>query len=272
MHAESLYPATLPDLERVLDDRYGTHDLTALELDTPDTCSQRIVAEAQRLKRTIINRIPSRFIRNDDDLSDPIPQYQFPQWRSLDEQYRFYKPHGGVMLFAPGLWQFVYPFHLQARRHGLFVTRESFTNTPLAAEIVRQAQPTFLVAHIADVAALQNELQRRGVTDIIKTVVAFAGVDELPIDLASCTVPNANTTLEIHLFPGHVIAYQSFPLLGSTDTFHLDRRYLWEFNEDGTFITGVDESVLPLCRYRLPFSCAPTETISQQKAYTITPC
>ena len=258
------YPLRTEAMDAAIRQRYGT------ESGVPDTIpmlSRRILAEAAAQGRPVITRIPSAFIRTDNDPFEPVPQYRFPEWRSLGEHYKFFKAEGGVFLLAPELWQFGYPFHLHARQYGLFVARESFTNVPLAAEIIRQARPSFVVAHAMDLSKLRDELREQ----TVGTVVAFFGADELPADDIAA-LPGAQTMLDIHLFPGHSIAHQSFPLIGSRDVFHLDQRYLWEFEDDGSYVTGIDMSVLPVYRYRVPFSCAPAETMSRVPAFTLTPC
>lgn len=262
------YPELTPEIESIIADRYGPGVFTSLASDSVSDVAERLRSEAARDGRQIHRNIPSVFIESDDTDFQIIPQYETPIWTTLDHYLGLFEPRGGVLHYGYVDGLSLLPFHRTVRDHGNFMAAESPFNLPLAVEVVRQAQISFVVMPDKELGAFHEELVRRGVK--VETVLLYTGIHDLPFRDADNV--GSNIVREVHLFPGYPVLYQSFSIMGTTDTFHLDDRYLWEFGDDGTYITGIEKTAVPALRHKLPFTLRSTEAMSKLPAFILTPC
>ncbi len=264
------YPKKSVEIDEILQKRYGLSDFEVSEPETDLSLVARINNEAQNLNKKIINKIPTKLIQDTLDF-EPIPQYQFPSWPELENNFELYGIHNsGVMLAAPSIWQYVYPFQYMVQRHKLFLARSDKNNTPLIGEIIRQAKISCLVTYEEAARQISQELRERKINNILKLVVITRGLEKKKGGDNDYNFGSAAVLWDMQVFPGHTIAYQTFGNSGDADCFHLSSRYLWRFTKEATYITGIDETVLPLFNYRLPLVAEPVSLNTKVPAFKFT--
>lgn len=262
------YPEINPQIKTAVFDRYGQNILGSDHSDKVSDVVKRIKDEASVANQLVIKNTPSLFVEDDNTEFEIIPQYNLPPLESIGRYLGLFGPKGGVLHICHGHDQFTLPFHELMRSHGHFVAACLPSNMSLAFEMIRQAQISFVVMHAKNFISFYEGLTKRGLS--VETIVLYAGIQDLPFNGADSI--GVNVLRDIHLFPGYPVLYQSFALVGKTDTFHLDDRYLWELGEETTYVTGVESSALPVFRYKLPFILKKTDSLTKEPAFILTPC
>lgn len=262
------YPEISSEVKDTISNRYGLNILDSVVFDNVSDMVKRINDEATATKRPILKNTPSLFVEDDKTDFEVIPQYSLPPLKTIERYLDLFSPKGGVLHICHGHDQFTLPFHKLMRSRGHFVAACPPSNISLASEMIRQADITFVVMHAKHFSSFYKDLNSRGLS--VSTVVLYAGIYDLPF--GSEEVVETNVLRDIHIFPGHPVLYQSFALLGKTDTFHLDDRYLWELGEEATYITGVESSALPVVRFMLPFTLKKIDSLTKEPAFILTPC
>lgn len=264
---QTYYPEKNENIDQLLASRYGITSEDDLLVDTDVSLVKRIKEESVKLNKKIINNIPPKF--NQDTLDFlPIPQYQFPTWPELERNFKLYGIYNNGVLFAgSSVWQYVYPFQHMLRRHKLFLAHHDKTNIPLCAEIIRQAETSCLYTPEETAILINKELAERNIKDFLRLVIITRGVEPTVGTEAEYRFGSASVLWDVQVFPGHTIAYQTFGNTGNPDRFHLSDRYLWRMTSNGTYITGLHDSVLPLINYRLPVVLEPAKINTKVPAF-----
>jgi len=245
------YPVQSDATSAVLKDRYSFDGSVLWPEETDVLLAERIVKESEKLGKTPLNRIPSKFEHRNAEAITAIPQYQFPAWKTLDSLINFFDIKGGALWIAPAVWEFAWPFHKLCRKHALFAAYGDINNLPVSAEIIRQAKISCLVTHYTTFLLLKEDLKINKAEDVLKLVVLVRDVHDDISETKPYTIGNAQTFFEMQLFPSHTIAFQSLNIAGSSNLFHLSEEYLWRLEEDATYITGMHTDVLPVFNYKL---------------------
>lgn len=255
-------------LQQALYARYG-EEVSLVVPDTLPDLAARIEREASALNRPIISRIPSSFNVEDSNDFFPIPLHRLPSWQTLDRHFNQSSITGGALFITQPSLQLLPTFWDACQNNGVFVALGDRNNIPLCTEIIRESRVSMVIANAVATLELAAALRARALEDIVKLFVVIRGAEEKLLEpLAAYGLPGAKTLFEVHLFPGHPIAYQT-PELCKSNSYYLNEDYLFEF-KDRTFITGLHPEALPLVRFPWRATCTPVSNRQLPSAFTIT--
>ena len=266
--AGNFYPQFSKEIKEILSSRFNFSEAEFQSEDTNESLAKRICDEAKKQGKTILNYIPSQFDCIKPESFDAIPQYQFSDWKTLDENLDFFDIKGGALWVAPAVWQWTWPFHKMCRQHKLFAAFGDVNNIPLSVEIIRQAKISCWVAPENVAIKLHEEMLKTKNTDNTRLAIVLKDVRDVKYDSDYFQITGAQTIWEIQLFPGHTIAYQTFALSGNVNSFHLSDDYLWRFEDGATYITAIKPEVLPVFNYKLPVVVEPIKTMAKLRAFS----
>ena len=260
------YPEINEEQLQALRVRYGEDVLLA----GPDTLSglgARIEREASTLNRPIISRVPSSFDIGKNEFF-PIPHHRLPVWQTLGMHFDQFSMTGGALFVTELTLQLLPTFWDTCQKKAVFVALGDKKNIPLCTEIIREARVSMVIVEAMTMLELTAALRARSLEDIVKLFVVIRGAEEkLLKPFSAYELRGAKTIFEIHLFPGHPIAYQSLELWGS-DKYYLNKDYLFEFNET-TLVTGLHPDALPLVRFPWRATCTRVPDQKTAQAFTI---
>lgn len=244
-------------------------DIFAAPPDTPARLTARIEREAAARGLPILTRVPSSFLIDDVASFFPVPHYRLPAWPTLPTHFKQFGVTGGALFVTRQDMQLLSTFWDVAHAAGIVIALGDLRNLPLCTEIIREARVSAVIVEARVMPELAAMIKSRGLEDIVRLFVAIRGADErLAEPLDAYHVRGADTVFEIHLIPGHPVAYQSPELQGS-DRYHLNDEYIFEFG-DTTFVTGLHDGALPLVRFPWSAACAPAAVTKDAPVFTIT--
>lgn len=203
-----------------------------------------------------------------------VPISTLPTWTSCDRYLSLYARTGGVLKLLPAIWQATYPLQRVVRRHNLYSIGEGIHNIPICTEAIDRGGVSIVVTYPEAARALVQRLQAQGITHKLQLLIIIGDpaallVEDLKAELQP-QVPSTQIMLDLQALPGFSVAYQTPALANESNTFHFAEQYLWQWDTDGVYVTGIADVSLPVVRLPLALRCDTITTDASIPTHTLT--